>query len=96
MIRKISDDFSDHYLKELQSCLIYLKNGIQNLILLITIIITFSLVVGVLTPFILSILEINQHWYSGAVNLTVALNVGLISFFILKFPLLISKELRWV
>lgn len=96
LIRKISDDFSDHYLKELQSCLIYLKNGIQNLILLITIIITFSLVVGVLTPFILSILEINQHWYSGAVNLTVALNVGLISFFILKFPLLISKELRWV
>ena len=96
LIKELADDLNNHYLGELHSCLTVLKKGVQDLSLLILVLICISLFFGVLIPFILLILDKTQLWYSITVEITAAINAGLITFFILKFPFLINKELKWV
>ncbi len=96
LLEELAGDMDAHYLKELYSRLRSLKKGIQDLNLLIIILISFSLFFGILVPFLLFLLSSTEFWYSTSVALIASINAGLISYFILKFPFLINKELKWV
>jgi len=95
LIKEIADDMSSYYLNELYVCLMDLKKGINDLNLLIIILISFSLFFGVLTPFILLLVSSKELWFTIVVALTAAINTGLMSYFIFRFPFLINKELKW-
>lgn len=95
LIKELSDDFNSHYLKELYIRVKELKKGVTDLNLLIMILITVSLVFGVLLPFILLLLPSKPIWYVLTVAVLASLNSGLISYFVLRFPSLINKELKW-
>jgi|GEM_PF-2238092 len=96
LLEELAGDMDAHYLKELYSRLRSLKKGIQDLNLLIIILITFSLFFGILLPFLLFLLSSIEFWYSTFVALIASINIGLISYFVLKFPFLINRELKWV
>lgn len=96
LIRELAEDINGHYLQELHTSLTTLKKGVQDLSLLILILISFSLFFGVLIPFILLIGDKTFPWYNMTVEIVAAINAGLIAFFIMKFPFLINKELKWV
>lgn len=95
LLEELADDFGSHYLKELYLNLRSLKKGIQDLNLLIMVLISVSLLFGVLIPFILFLLNSNGYWYSTTVAAIASINAGLIVYFILKFPFLINRELKW-
>lgn len=95
LIKELSDDFSSHYLKELYIRLKELKKGVTDLNLLILTLITVSLVFGVLLPFILLLVPSKSIWHGILIAVLAAINSGFISYFILRFPTLITKELKW-
>lgn len=95
LLKELADDFSEHYLKELYFRLKELKKGLTDLNLLIIFLIAISLVFGVLTPFILLLIQANTFWFSTLVAITASINAGLISYFIIRFPTLINRELKW-
>lgn len=96
LLEELAGDMDTHYLKELYSRLRSLKKGINDLNLLIMILISISLFFGVLIPFILFLLNSTGYWYSTTVAAIASINAGLIVYFILKFPFLINRELKWV
>jgi hypothetical protein len=97
LIEDIAQGFNTYYLEELQDLLLPLKRGIHSLNLLITILISCSLLFGVLLPLILLLLmsvdDITFREYVAGVG---AVNACLICYFLLKFPFLINKELRFL
>ena len=96
LLKEITDDFSSHYLNELYMRLKELKKGITDLNLIIIVLISFSLIFGVLIPFSLLLIKTTAYWFSFLVGIVASVNTGLISYFILRFPTLISKELKWI
>ncbi len=96
LIGELADDISSHYLSELYSNLIILKEGISKLNLLVTILISLSLIFGVLTPFLFLTIFSSENFFFLATKLIVSVNVGLIVYFIVKFPFLINNELKWI
>ncbi|GAL87406.1 hypothetical protein MYP_4636 [Sporocytophaga myxococcoides] len=95
LLKELADDFSSHYLKELYIRLKDLKKGVTDLNLLIMTLITVSLIFGVLLPFVLLLISSKSIWFGLIVAILASLNSGLISYFILRFPTLINKELKW-
>jgi len=96
LIMELSDDFDSYYLKELYTLLKELKNGIQDLNLLIISLISISLAFGVLLPFILLLIGSSECWFLNIVALLASINSGLIAYFIIRFPYLINRELKWI
>jgi hypothetical protein len=96
LLKEITDDFTSHYLNELYLSLKELKNGVADLNLIIIILITISLIFGVLTPFGLLLIQTKTYWFSLSVGIVASVNAGLISYFIFRFPTLINKELKWI
>lgn len=96
LLKELADDFDSHYLKELYVKLKHLKKGIRDLNLLIITLITISMIFGVLGPFTLLLIQTTATWFSIAVSVLASINAGLIGYFIIRFPRLISKELKWV
>jgi len=82
-------------LHEIDVSLKYLEKGIQGLNLLLNILISLSLFFGVLLPLVL-FLNSKEEWFNLMVVVTVSINCGMISYFILKFPFLINKEIKWI
>ncbi len=95
LLKELSDDFNSHYLKELHIRLKELTKGVTDLNLLIITLITVSLVFGVLLPFILLFIPSKTIWHEPIVAVLASINSGLITYFILRFPTLINKELKW-
>jgi hypothetical protein len=95
LLKELADDFSEHYLKELYFRLKDLKKGLTDLNLMIIILIAISLAFGVLTPFILLLIQAHNFWFSTLVAISASINAGLISYFIIRFPILINRELKW-
>jgi hypothetical protein len=96
LLRELANDFNSHYLKELYLRLKELKKGVTDLNLLIIILITISLIFGVMTPFSLLLIQAKALWFSIIVAVLASINVGVIAYFIIRFPVLISKELKWI
>lgn len=96
LIKELADDFESHYINELYLRLKELKKGVQNLNLLIIVLISISLFFGVLSPYALLLLQSENQWFSITVAILASINAGLISYFILRFPILINRELRWI
>lgn len=96
LIKELSDDFDSYYLKELYTLLKELKNGIQDLDLLIISLISISLASGVLLPFILLLIGSSHCWFLNIVAITASINLGIIAYFIFRFPYLINRELKWI
>lgn len=96
LLKDVSDDFTSYYISELYVKLKELRKGITDLNLIIIILISTSLIFGVMTPFSLLLISSDKHWFSVTVGIIASLNSGLISYFILRFPTLINKELKWV
>ena len=96
LLKELADDFNSHYLKELYFKLKHLKKGVRDLNLLIIVLITISMIFGVLAPFTLLLIQSKTTWFSIAVAVLASINAGLIAYFIIRFPTLINKELKWV
>ena len=96
LIKNVTDDFSSHYLKELYLRLQELKRGVTDLNRLIITLITISLVFGVLFPFLLLLIEEKTTLFLRLIAFVASINAGLISYFVLKFPTLINRELKWI
>lgn len=96
LLKEVTDDFNSHYLKELYFRLKELKKGITDLNLIIIILISISLIFGVLIPFGLLLIQSKTYWFSLLVGIASSINAGLMAYFILRFPTLISKELKWI
>lgn len=96
LIRELAEDMSTHYLPELYSCLNVLKKGIESLNLLILVLISFSTIFGVLLPFLLLLIISENSYFPTIINIVATVNASLISYFIIKFPFLINKELKWM
>jgi len=96
LIRELADDMSEFYLNELSKRLKYLKKGIENLNLLILGLISFSLIFGVLSPFVLLLIGSQKLWFFIIAAIISSINAGLISYFIIKFPSLINSEIKWI
>lgn len=95
LLKEITDDFSSHYLKELYMSLKELKKGVTDLNLTIIVLITISLIFGVLIPFGLLLVQTKTYWFFLTVAIVASINAGLIAYFILRFPTLIHRELKW-
>jgi hypothetical protein len=96
LLKDISDDFSSYYIEELYLRLKELKKGITNLNLTIIILITISTFFGILFPFILLLIPSKTFEYSFVAAVVTSINAGLIAYFVLRFPSLISSELKWI
>jgi len=96
LLKDVTDDFSSHYLNELYLKLKELKKGVTDLNLIIIVLITISLIFGVLTPFGLLLIQAKTYWFSFIVGIVASINAGLIAYFILRFPTLINRELKWI
>lgn len=96
LIRELAEDMSAHYLPELYSCLNILKKGIESLNLLLIVLISFSIIFGVLLPFLLLLIIFDNSFFPIIINIVATVNAALISYFIIKFPFLINKELKWM
>lgn len=95
LISELANDIDSHLLHEIDVSLKYLEKGIQGLNLLLNILISLSLFFGVLLPLVL-FLNSKEEWFNLMVVVTVSINCGMISYFILKFPFLINKEIKWI
>lgn len=95
LISELANDIDSHLLDEIDFSLKYLEKGIQGLNLLLNILISLSLFFGVLLPLVL-FLNSKEEWFSMVVVATVSINCGMIFYFILKFPFLINKEIKWL
>ncbi len=95
LLKEITDDFSSHYLDELHIRLKELKKGVTDLNVIIMLLITFSLIFGVLIPFGLLLVQSQTYLFSFIVGIVASINSGLIAYFIIRFPILINKELKW-
>jgi len=95
LISELANDIDSHLLHEIDVSLKYLEKGIQGLNLLLNILISLSLFFGVLLPLVL-FLNSKEEWFDLMVVVTVSINCGMISYFILKFPFLINKEIKWI
>ncbi|OFX39080.1 MAG: hypothetical protein A2X08_03790 [Bacteroidetes bacterium GWA2_32_17] len=95
LLKELSEEFNSHYLKELYIRLKELKKGVTDLNLLIIVLITISLFFGVLLPFALLLVQAKTFWFSFIVAIVASINTGLIAYFILRFPTLINRELKW-
>ncbi len=96
LFKDLSSEFSEYYLRELHFKLKELKKGVNGLNLLIIILTTVSLLFGILIPFSLLLIPSKDIWYAYSVSILAAINTGLISYFILRFPVLINRELKWI
>lgn len=96
LIRELAEDMSSHYIRELYTCLNFLKKGIESLNLLIIILISVSTTFGVLLPFLLLLIISENDFFPTIVVTVAAINASLIFYFITKFPFLINKELKWI
>lgn len=94
LIEDMSNDVRIH-LVHLHKVLLTLRKGLTGWNRMIMVLITTSLLVGVLAPFILVQVKNESFWYQKAVTLVSSINLGLIVYFLLKFPLMISRELKW-
>lgn len=96
LIRELAEDMSAHYVTDLYSCLNILKKGIESLNLLIIVLISFSTIFGVLLPFLLLLIISENSFFPPIINIVATVNASLISYFIIKFPFLINRELKWM
>lgn len=96
LLKDVTNEFSSHYLKELHLCLKELKKGITDLNLIIIVLITISLIFGILMPFGLLLVQSKAYWFTLLVGIVVSINSGLIAYFILRFPTLIEREIKWI
>lgn len=96
LMEELADDFSVQYLKELYLLLKKLKKGITDLNFVIITLISISLIFGVLSPFILTLVSSQSIWYLWSVSILASVNAGLISYFIIRFPFMIHRELKWI
>jgi hypothetical protein len=96
LIEDIADGFNNYYLNELQKLLVPLRRGIRSLNLLVTILICASLMFGIFFPLILLLFfSADDQVFRECVAAVGAINATLIFYFVLKFPVLIHKELRF-
>lgn len=95
LIKELADDFNSHYLSELFLRLKELNRGVRGLNLIIIVLITISLIFGVLAPFALLLIQNKTEWFTIAVSILASINSGLIAYFIIRFPFLINRELKW-
>jgi hypothetical protein len=86
---------SSFYLKNLYSALQYLRKGVESLNLLIVILISFSLFFGILIPIVYLLIISEKNFYPTIMLLIASMNVAMIGYFLLKFPFMISKEIKW-
>lgn len=96
LLKDVTNEISSHYLKELLLRLKGLQKGITDLNLIIIILITSSLIFGVLIPFGLLLVQSKTYLFSLIVGIVVSVNSGLIAYFILRFPTIISREIKWI
>lgn len=96
LIKELSDNFNSYHIKELHIRLNELKKGVSDVNLLVLSLITISLIFGVLLPFILLFITSQSLWYRLTVAALASINSGLITYFILRFPTLINKDLKWI
>jgi len=93
LIKDLAYEMSFH-IKELYGILNSLKKGFQRLDSLIIVLITLSLLIGVLLP--LSLL-IFQSWQNPILErIGISVNLGLILFFALRLPSSILKEMKFI
>lgn len=96
LLKDITDDFSSYYIDELYLRLKELKKGITNLNLTIIILITISTFFGILLPFTFLLIASKTFEFSFFAAVVASINAGLIAYFVLRFPLLIRNELKWI
>ena len=96
LLKELTDDFASHYLNELHSILTDLKRGITDLNLIILVLITLSLICGVLAPLGLLLVATKTYWYMLTFGLVVSINLGLISYFVFRFPILLNREMKLI
>lgn len=95
LIRELAEDMSSYYLKNLYSTLQYLRKGIESLNLLVLILISASLLFGVLLPLIYLLVITESIFYPNVMALIASINAGMIGYFLLKFPFMIRDEIKW-
>lgn len=96
LLKEVTNEISSHYLNELHLRLKGLQKGITDLNLIIIILITSSLIFGVLIPFVLLLVQSKTYLFSLIVGTVVSINSGLIAYFILRFPTIIRREIKWI
>ncbi len=96
LIRELAEDMSAHYLPNLYLTLKSLREGIQGLNYTIIALIILSLTCGVLAPLIY-LLSISETYFAPSIIAVItSLNCSLITYFILKFPFMMEKELKLI
>lgn len=95
LIEELANEIGNHHLRQLFRLLKRLKKGIEGINLLITILVLMSVFFGVLIPFILLMINPCWTWFNFVVSIVASANVGLMAFFLSKFPFIINRELKW-
>ncbi len=95
LIREISEDMEEHYFIELHRTYKELRKGLTGINLILVGLTSISIICGILIPFILFIIPFDDSviW---PVKGVIAINVGMIIFFLLKFPLVMNREMKWI
>ncbi len=94
LIREIADDMGSHYLPELCSNIRDCEKGINGIDLSITILVFLSMIFGIFIPFVLLLTATEEIWYNCKVAIISSVNLWIISYFIMKFPFLITREVK--
>jgi hypothetical protein len=95
LIGEIAGEMDSHYLPELRESLRQIDSGLSGLSLTIMILIACSLTFGVLAPFLLLMVLENNSDVINLSSLISGINAGMFTYFILKFPFLIIKEMKF-
>lgn len=94
LIESLAQDMQNHYVLELYRNLEKLKVGLDRLSLLTLSLILASLLFGVLLPFMLLMIS-EVEWFPLFTKLISTINIGLVSYTMLKLPIAIVKEFKW-
>jgi hypothetical protein len=94
LIKELAGDFNEKYAHELYEQLVYLKKGIRGINVMLVILISCSLLIGVLCPLLLLLMPSQDYWYKQTLARVAAANAAMISYFLIKFPFQINRELK--
>jgi hypothetical protein len=95
LMAEVCNDMQEFHLKELNQLLTNLKTGISGTTLIIFLTLISSLIFGVLLPFFtLFIIDIESVRFT-LTNLLIAINFGLLFFFITNLYGFVKKQLKW-
>lgn len=95
LIEELSEDMNEHYFPKLIDKLEYLEEGIVGLNLFLLTLISLSSIFGVLFPLLLLLIDNKINFYYHISSVVIAINIIMISIFVLKFPFLIKSEIQY-